>query len=188
MRLFIAINLPDEVRTQLKELQRLLRPLASTAKWVPPESIHITLKFLGEVPEKRVEQIDTALASLAWKPFTISVHSVGFFPGARSPRVLWAGMEAPTMQGLTEALDTRLEPLGFEREKRAFRPHITLARAKTSPLDKALVTASATFNERNFGSFIADRIYLVQSMLKPTGAVYSTIKKYSLEPRSSSSG
>jgi 2'-5' RNA ligase len=97
-------------------------------------------------------------------------------------------MDAPTMQGLTEALDTRLEPLGFEREKRAFRPHITLARAKTSPLDKALVTASATFNERNFGSFIADRIYLVQSMLKPTGAVYSTIKKYSLEPRSSSSG
>ena len=86
MRLFIAINLPDELRTQLKELQRVLRPLASTAKWVAPESIHITLKFLGEVPEKRVEQIDTALASLAWKPFTISVHGVGFFPGTRSPR------------------------------------------------------------------------------------------------------
>jgi len=97
-------------------------------------------------------------------------------------------MDAPTMQGLTEELDARMEPLGFEREKRAFRPHITLARAKTSRLDAALVTASATFAERKFGSFTADRINLVQSTLKPTGAVYSTIKEYSLEPRSLSTG
>ena len=188
MRLFIAIDLPNEVRTQLKELQRVLRPHASAAKWVAPESIHITLKFLGEVPEKRVHQIDAALAGLTWKPFTITVHGVGFFPGARSPRVLWAGMDAPTMQGLTEELDARMEPLGFEKEKRAFRPHITLARAKTSRLEGALVTASATFADRDFGSFTADCIYLVQSTLKPSGAAYSTIKKYSLEPRSSSSG
>jgi RNA 2',3'-cyclic 3'-phosphodiesterase len=97
MRLFIAVELPNDIRTQLTELQRVLRPLASAAKWVAPESIHITLKFLGEVPEKRVDQIDAALAGLAWKPFTIAVHSVGFFPGARSPRVFWAGMDAPTM-------------------------------------------------------------------------------------------
>jgi 2'-5' RNA ligase len=188
MRLFIAIELPNEIRTQLMELQRVLRPLATGAKWVAPESIHVTLKFLGEVPEKRVNQIDSALAGLSWKPFTIAVHGVGFFPGARSPRVFWAGMDAPTMQGLTEALDTRMEPLGFEREKRAFRPHITLARAKTSRLDAELVTASAAFAERRFGSFVADRIYLVQSTLKPSGSVYTTIKKYPLEPRSSSSG
>ena len=188
MRLFIAIELPDDIRTQLMELQRVLRPLESAAKWVAPESIHVTLKFLGEVPEKRVPQIDSALAGLSWKPFTINVHGVGFFPGARSPRVFWAGMDAPTMQGLTEALDTRMEPLGFEREKRAFRPHITLARAKTSRLNAELVTASAAFAERRFGSFVADRIYLVQSTLKPAGSVYTTLKKYSLEPRSSSSG
>jgi 2'-5' RNA ligase len=188
MRLFIAIDLPDEIRTQLMDLQRVVRPLASAAKWVAPESIHITLKFLGEVPEKRLDQIEGALAGLNWKPFTIAVHGVGFFPGARSPRIFWAGMDAPTMQGLTEELDSRMEPLGFEREKRAFRPHITLARAKTSRLDASLVTASAAFAERNFGSFVADRIHLVQSTLKPSGSVYSTLKKYSLEPRSSSSG
>jgi 2'-5' RNA ligase len=188
MRVFIAIDLPNDVRTQLKDVQRVLRPLATAAKWVSTESIHITLKFLGEVPEKRVDQIDASLASLTWKPFTIAVHGVGFFPGARSPRVFWVGMDAPTMQGLTEELDARMEPLGFESEKRAFRPHITLARAKTSRLDPALVTASATFAERNFGSFTADRINLVQSTLKPTGAVYSTIKEYLLEPRSLSPG
>jgi 2'-5' RNA ligase len=188
MRVFIAIELPNDVRTQLKDVQRVLRPLATAAKWVSPESIHITLKFLGEVPEKRVDQIDASLASLTWKPFTIAVHGVGFFPSARSPRVFWVGMDAPTMQGLTEELDARMEPLGFESEKRAFRPHITIARAKTSRLDAALVTASATFAERNFGSFTADRINLVQSTLKPTGAVYSTIKEYLLEPRSLSPG
>jgi RNA 2',3'-cyclic 3'-phosphodiesterase len=188
MRVFIAIDLPNEVRTELKELQRVLRPLAGTAKWVAPESIHITLKFLGEVPEKRLALIDEALAGLNWKPFTIAVHGVGFFPGARSPRVFWAGMDAPTMQGLTEQLDARMEPLGFEKEKRAFRPHITLARSKTSRLDSSLVTASATFAERDFGSFTADRIYLVQSTLKPSGAVYSMLKEYLLEPRSSSAG
>ena len=188
MRVFIAIDLPNEVRNRLKVLQRALRPSAGTAKWVPPESIHITLKFLGEVPEKRVVLIDEALAGLNWKPFTIAVHGVGFFPGARSPRVFWAGMDAPTMQGLTEELDARMERLGFEREKRAFRPHITLARAKTSRIDASLVTASATFAEQDFGSFITDRIYLLQSTLKPSGAVYSRLKEYLLEPRSSSAG
>jgi RNA 2',3'-cyclic 3'-phosphodiesterase len=188
MRVFIAIDLPNHVRTQLKELQRVLRPAASAAKWVAPESIHITLKFLGEVAEKRIDQIDASLAGLAWKPFTIAIHGVGFFPGARSPRIFWVGMDAPTMEGLTEELDARMERLGFEREKRAFQPHITLARAKTARLDTALVAASATFAERDFGSFTADRINLVQSTLKPSGAVYSTIKEYSLEPRSFSTG
>src|SRR5213082_56367 len=101
MRLFIAIELPSKIRKELKDMQNELRSLASTAKWVAPESIHITLKFLGEVPEKRLEEIDESLGGLSWKPFTISVHGAGFFPGARSPRVFWAGMDAPTMQGLT---------------------------------------------------------------------------------------
>ena len=186
MRIFIAIDLPNEIRKQLKDLQRKLRPLTNSSKWVAPESIHITLKFMGEVPEKKIEQIDEALAGLAWKPFTISVHGVGFFPGARSPRVFWAGMDAPTMQGLTEELDARMEPLGYEKERRAFRPHITLARAKGTRIDGDLVTASTEYAERDFGSFLADRIFLVQSTLKPTGAVYAKLKEYALAPRSTS--
>lgn len=186
MRIFIAVDLPSELRKALKELQRELKPVTDTARWVAPESIHITLKFIGEVPERRLEDIDRALEGLSWKPFTVAVRGVGFFPGTRSPRVFWAGMEAPTMEGLTEQLDTRLERLGFEKEKRAFRPHITLARARETRMDSSLVTAATNHEERDFGSFTVDRIFLFQSTLKPSGAVYSKLKEYLLEPRSPS--
>jgi 2'-5' RNA ligase len=97
-------------------------------------------------------------------------------------------MDAPTMQGLTEEIDARMERLGFEKEKRAFRPHITLARAKDTRLDNSLVAASAEYAEHNFGAFTADRICLFQSTLKPSGAVYTKRREYLLEPRSSSLG
>jgi 2'-5' RNA ligase len=180
MRVFIAVDVPNEVRKALGDVQRALRPLSTSARWVAPETIHITLKFLGEIPDKRLEDIDTALTGLTWKEFTITVRGVGFFPGMRSPRVFWAGMEAPTMKGLTEQLDTRMERFGFDKEKRAFRPHITLARAKNTRIDSSLVTAAAKYEEHDFGSFTVDRVFLFQSTLKPTGAVYDKVKEFLL--------
>ena len=180
MRVFIAVDLSNEIRNALREVQHELRPLSDSARWVAPESIHITLKFLGEVPEKRIEEIDAQLAGLSWKPFTVTVRGVGFFPGNRSPRVVWAGMEAPTMQGLAEQLDTRMERLGFEKEKRAFRPHITLARASDTRMDSSLVTAAAKFEEHEFGAFVVDRVFLFRSTLKASGAIYEKLKEYLL--------
>ena len=180
MRLFIAIDLPDELRKELTRLRTALAPSTETARWVASESIHITLRFIGEVPEKRVEEIDAALTGLTWKPFTITVRGVGFFPGTRSPRVFWAGMEAPTMQNLAEQLDSRMERLGFEKEKRAFRPHITLARARDSRIDSSLVTAASQYAEHQFGAFTVDRVFLFRSILKPSGAVYEKLKEYLL--------
>jgi RNA 2',3'-cyclic 3'-phosphodiesterase len=180
MRVFIAVDLPNEVRKALHDVQRELEPLTNSARWVAPESIHITLKFVGEIPEKRLEDIDTAVTGLTWKSFTISVRGVGFFPGKRSPRVLWAGLEAPTMQGLAEQLDARMERLGFEKEKRAFRPHVTLARAKDTRLDSTLVTAATQYEEHDFGSFTVDRVFLFMSTLQPAGAVYEKLKEYLL--------
>ena len=185
MRLFIAVDLPDEILKGLKEVQRDLRSLTETARWVAPESIHVTLKFLGEVPTKRVDSIHEALNGLSWKPFTIKVQGIGFFPGTRSPRVIWAGMEAPTMSGLAIELDARMERLGFEKERRAFRPHITLARARDNRMDSSLVKAAAKYAEHLFGSFKVDRVSLFQSALKPTGPVYNKLKEYPLKPRSS---
>src|SRR5947199_9392407 len=95
MRLFIAVDLPDEIRKGLKEVQRDLRSLTETARWVAPESIHVTLKFLGEVPIKRVDSIHAALNGLSWKPFTIKVQGIGFFTGRRSPPVIAPGLAAP---------------------------------------------------------------------------------------------
>ena len=180
MRVFIAVDIPDKVRKTLGDVQRELRPLTSSARWVAPESIHITLKFVGETPEKRLDDIDTALTGLSWKPFTITVRGVGFFPGTRSPRVFWAGMEAPTMEGLAEQLDTLMERSGFEKEKRAFRPHLTLARAKDTRIDSSLVSAAAKYEEHAFGSFSVDRVFLFKSTLKPSGAVYEKLKEYLL--------
>jgi len=180
MRVFIAVDIPDKIRKTLGDVQRELRPLTSSARWVAPESIHITLKFVGEIPEKRLDDIDTALAGLSWKPFTITVRGVGFFPGMRSPRVFWAGMEAPTMEGLAEQLDTLMERSGFEKEKRAFRPHLTLARAKDTRIDSSLVSAAAKYEEHAFGSFSVDRVFLFKSTLKPSGAVYEKLKEYLL--------
>src|SRR5215467_4464421 len=180
MRLFIAVDLPDNVRQQLGHIQQALRPLTDSARWVAPESIHITLKFLGEVPEKQIENVDSALAGLSWKPFTVTVRGVGFFPGNRSPRVFWAGLEAPTMKDMAEEVDARMERLGFDKEKRAFRPHITLARARDNRIDSSLVTASEAYQEYDFGSFVADRVFLFQSTLKSSGAVYEKLKEYLL--------
>ena len=180
MRVFIAAELPNEIRKTLGDIQRELRPLTNNARWVAPDSIHITLKFVGEVQEKRVEDIDGALAGLTWKPFTVTVRGVGFFPGTRSPRVFWAGMEAPTMPGLAEHLDARMERVGFEKEKRAFRPHITLARARNTRIDSSLITSAAQYEEHDFGSFTVDRVFLFKSTLKPSGAIYEKLKEYLL--------
>jgi 2'-5' RNA ligase len=180
MRVFVAVELPTKIQKALGDVQRKLRALTDTARWVAPESIHITLKFIGEVPEKRLEDIDAAFTGLTWKPFIITVRGVGFFPGTRSPRVFWAGMEAPTMQGLAEQLDARMERLGFEKEKRAFRPHITLARARESRIDSELVTAAAPYENQDFGSFSVDRVFLFKSTLKPSGAIYEKLKEYPL--------
>ncbi len=180
MRLFIAVDLPTELRKTLGDLQRQLRSATTKARWVAADSIHITLKFLGEVPEKRIDEIHGALSDLTWKSFPITIRGIGFFPGTRSPRVFWAGMEAPTMQELAEELDVRMERLGFEKEKRAFRPHITLARARDTRIDAALVAAAAEFENREFGSFTADRVFLFRSTLKQSGAVYEKVKEYLL--------
>jgi len=182
MRLFIAIDLPEEIRAGLAAVQRELLPTTNSARWVAADSIHLTLKFIGEVSDKQIKDIDDALAGITWKPFQVTVRGVGFFPGTRSPRVFWAGLQAPTMAGLAEKIDARMEQAGFEKEKRAFRAHVTLARAKDTRLDSALVAAAANFENHEFGSFIVDRCFLYQSELTPSGPIYTKLKEYLLNP------
>jgi 2'-5' RNA ligase len=180
MRVFIAIDLSGAVRSELAAIQEKLKLQTPSARWVAAESIHITLKFIGEVQETRVEDIEHALTGLTWRSFNVAVRGLGFFPGTRSPRVLWAGLHASSLEGLAKEIDTRLERAGFEKEKRAFRAHVTLARAKDTRLEGGLVTAVDEFQDYDFGSFTADRFCLYQSVLKPSGAVYNRLKEYPL--------
>ena len=181
MRVFIAIELPEGVRRKLGEIEKKLRPTTSSARWVSPDSIHLTLKFIGEVSEARLQDVDQALEGLTWRPFQVAVHGVGFFPGPRSPRVLWAGLTASTMEDLAREIDARMERFGFDREKRAFRPHLTLARARDARLDAQLVESAKKFEEADCGTFMVDRCFLFQSTLKPTGSVYAKLKEFVLD-------
>jgi 2'-5' RNA ligase len=181
MRVFIAVELPETIRRKLGDVERELRPWASSARWVASDSIHLTLKFIGEITEARLHEVDDGLAGLTWRPFPVVVRGVGFFPGARSPRVLWAGLTASTMENLAQEIDARMERFGYEKEKRAFRAHITLARAKNNRLDSSLVQAARKFEDAEFGNFTVDRCSLFQSTLKPSGAVYTKLKEYVLD-------
>ena len=180
MRVFIAIDIPEDIRQRLATVQEELRSGSTSARWVSPESIHLTLRFIGEIPEKRLEDIELSLAGLTWKHLAVKVRGIGFFPGARSPRVCWAGLESATMEGLASEIDSRLERAGFDRERRGFRAHVTLARAKNRPLERTLVAAAAPFVETEFGSFTADRYYLYESTLKAGGPVYTKLKEFRL--------
>jgi 2'-5' RNA ligase len=177
---FIAIDVPGEIRERLAAVQERIRVSTNSARWVAPESIHVTLKFIGEMPEKRREDIDLALRGLTWKHIRVNIHGVGFFPGTRSPRVFWAGLEAVAIEGLAKEIDSRLERAGFDRERRKFRPHLTLARAKNSHLDKGMINAAAPFTDADFGTFTVDRIFLFESTLKSGGSVYTKLQEYRL--------
>jgi 2'-5' RNA ligase len=180
MRAFLAIDVPEEIRKRLANVQDELRHSTSAARWVSPESIHLTLKFMGEIPEKRRNDVDQAMAGLKWKPFPVAVRGVGFFPGPASPRVLWAGLESSMVAGLAKEIDSRLEQEGFEREERDFRAHLTLARTKTNRLERSLVKAAEPFQQTEFGTFVPNCFYLYQSTLQPGGSLYTKLKEYPL--------
>jgi len=137
MRLFVAFDLPGEVRTALGEPIARLKPLCRAARWARPEGMHVTLKFIGHaIADGDTEKLDATRAALAAvqssEPVEIRYRGIGFFPDARRPRVVWCGVEASAnLAKLAADIESRLEPLGIPRETRAFVPHLTLARFKS---------------------------------------------------------
>ena len=138
MRLFTGLDLPPEVAGRLADLLERLRPAARIA-WSPPANLHITTKFIGEWPEERLEELRAALAGVAAgseaNPIPVHVGGLGFYPNPRAPRVFWCGMEAPGLAELAAETDAATARLGVQSEKRAFSPHLTLARIKRAGTD-----------------------------------------------------
>ncbi len=174
MRLFTALDPTPEVHEKLTALLRQLQP-AAKLRWTKPENLHLTLKFIGEWPEGRLDELKKALASVAaGAPFDVKFSGLGFFPNARSPRVFWVGIEAsPELRQLAAAVDRALEPLGIAPEKRAFAPHLTLARIQERPALGDLHRAIESLPSREFGVFSPECFYLYQSQLRPGGSVYT---------------
>jgi len=180
VRLFVAIDLPPEVIGALEALLERLRPSARIA-WSPPSNLHITTKFIGWWPDERLAEVKAALAGVPRRgPIDVAVRGLGFFPNARSPRVFWCGVEAPALAPLAADTDRATAALGIESEKRAFAPHLTLARIKEridmGPLRRAIEALPTT----DFGQFQAESFYLYQSTLRPTGSIYTKLETFPL--------
>jgi 2'-5' RNA ligase len=184
IRSFIAIDFPEETRKALEDIQKELKQCGAGVRWVKPGSIHLTLKFLGNIHPAQVEDIALAVAEEIRDdpPITLGAAGLGAFPSRRKPRVIWIGMEGE-VQRLTRIqarVENALESLGFVREKRPFRPHLTIGRVKDHRKLQALIDAMATLDMEPFNSFDADEIILYKSDLRPTGAIYTKLHRMPL--------
>jgi RNA 2',3'-cyclic 3'-phosphodiesterase len=180
MRIFVALDLPEEVRQALAQFAAGLRACCAGARWTRPEGIHVTLKFIGETKTERVESIQTALAGVH-SPHAVDLRfrGAGFFPDARRPRVFWAGVEAsPNLTELASAVEAALQPLGIPPETRPFAPHLTLARFKSEDGLAQLLKALEQSPAREFGAARATEFHLYQSILKPNGAHYLRLASF----------
>ncbi|HEX9241280.1 MAG TPA: RNA 2',3'-cyclic phosphodiesterase [Anaeromyxobacter sp.] len=184
-RLFVALELPDPVRRRLAALADELRRTAGRAgeevRWVPPANVHLTLQFLGAVPEERVPAVEGALRDAAReaRPLSLAVRGVGGFPNARRPRVLWAGLEgdlAP-LAALVAALGARLAKLGYAPEERPFSPHLTLGRAREGRGAPGLAGALAGAAQEAPAPWRATEVVLFESHLSPRGPRYEAIAR-----------
>lgn len=185
MRLFVAIDISEEVRRALAEACAELKPVAHNTRWVRPESLHLTVKFIGEQPEENLAAIRTALAAVA-KPaaFSLGMYGLYFFPEKRFPRVLATFIHGEKghseMAALAKQIDFQLSPLKIPREERAYRGHLTLARLDPRGQHDALEAALAGMMRREWGEFPVGEFHLYRSELKQGGAVYTRLASFSL--------
>ncbi|MBN1178025.1 MAG: RNA 2',3'-cyclic phosphodiesterase [Anaerolineae bacterium] len=189
VRAFIAIPLPADLREQLGRVQRKLERAVppGSVRWVRPDGIHLTLKFLGDTVTARLPEIEAALAAVARNvtPCPFAVGGLGCFPNLHSPRVVWVGVQEPAgkMALLQDAIEEVMEPFGYPREGRGFHPHLTLGRVQqgASRQEKAQIGEVVGAAELGvLGEVAADWFELIQSVLKPSGAEYTTLKVFSL--------
>ena len=192
MRTFVAVDIPEEIRQKLARFVEGVREFAPEARWVNPASLHITLKFIGEIGEERVAEVKQALAKVSGESSDVSFRGTGFFPTVKAARVFWIGVEADArLAALAARVDEALAPLGIAREERAFTPHLTLARTgsgrpqrargdRANPSFQKLQEKLAALPAPEFGTMSAREFCLYQSKLSAGGAVYTKLQKFGL--------
>jgi 2'-5' RNA ligase len=184
MRTFIAIEIPEDVKEKMAGVQGELKIGGIDASWPRPEGIHLTLKFLGEVPESRIEEIKNALvsATAGMSRFRLEVRGTGAFPNARNARVVWVGLsgELAKLSGLQAAVEESLVRIGIEREDRPFKPHLTLARIKYIRSKEAWLRALDQVKNITLPGFEVKAVSVMKSELKRTGAEYREMARVEL--------
>jgi 2'-5' RNA ligase len=179
MRIFIALDIPADVRAHLTSYMERARALATDARWARIEGLHVTLKFVGHVDDAVVERIKAALASIKAAPFEVKFAGVGFFPNPNAARVFWAGVDGGDhLARLASSIDAALEKLGFQRETKPYHPHLTLARTSSRPLRglKPLLDEPPP----QFGTMTAREFFLYQSQPQKGGSKYTKLERFVL--------
>ena len=187
MRVFIAIDIGDRIRAALGDLQKQLASKAdikkSDVKWVKPEAIHLTLKFLGEIKDEQAVDVCNITKQVAsrHKSFELDVESVGCF-GGRSARVLWVGtgQDCENLLKLQDDLEQQLALAGWPKETRKFSGHLTLCRIRNSKAGLMLAQMTEKYKDFKLGTTPADSVCVYQSQLTPKGPIYTVLGNYKL--------
>ena len=195
MRLFIALDIPDAIRDRIARFVEGISGFAPDARWAKPESLHLTLKFIGEQPDSAVDQVKQALSTIESSAPEIHFRGYGFFPTAKSARVFWIGMEASAhLATLAATIDDEMAKLGIPKEDRAFSPHLTLARGaggsgsprrnkKDGPnrIFHHLQEKLSALPTPEFGTMTPHSFFLYQSQLSPKGSKYTNLAAFDLK-------
>jgi 2'-5' RNA ligase len=184
LRCFIAIELPETLKSILSGLEEEFKKTESDIKWVNPNNIHLTLKFLGNIREEMIEKITELMRQICshYSNFTLNVRGIGVFPSLKAPRVLWVGIENnETLQALQQEIEEHMSLIGFEKESRKFTPHLTLGRFRSSIGKNAILDTIRPRKEEDFGQFSVHSISLMKSDLNPEGARYTRISEVPLK-------
>ncbi|MFO8083491.1 MAG: RNA 2',3'-cyclic phosphodiesterase [Desulfobacterales bacterium] len=180
IRTFIAIPLPKIFISWILEVQEQLKSYRFPVRWVKPENIHLTLKFLGNIPIKSIDSIAMTMDDTfcGCPPMTLFAKGLGVFPGIKKPRVIWLGLsgDIKALSGLQANLESNLEKIGFLKENRQFKSHLTLGRIKGHIEPKNLFDALRSFSEFTSEPFDTKELILYKSELKPSGASYIKLK------------
>jgi len=183
MRTFIAVELPEEIKKQIEELQAPLKKTNAFVSWVKPGNIHITLKFLGEVPEEKINEVFSACEGALKKTskFKMNLKGMGAFPDFRRPRVIWvgAGKGGEELSDMATKIEEETEKIDYPKEKRKFSPHFTIGRVKSPKnIEKLMELVKSTDFETE--DIKVNEVTVMKSQLHPTGAIYTPLKKIPL--------
>jgi 2'-5' RNA ligase len=198
MRVFVALDIDEGIRGRIAEFVEEVRALAPDVRWVTPESLHVTLKFIGERPEGVVAEIEKTLGSVTASAFEVSFRGCGFFPTVKAARVFWVGIEADArLAELAAKVEGNLAGIGIPKEERTFSPHLTLARGgarigsgsgapgrrggdRVNQRFATLQQRLAQHPAPDFGTMAAREFFLYRSKLSPKGSQYTKIARFGL--------
>ena len=185
MRVFIAVELSESIRTTIVQIQGKLRGTEDKIKWVDPSLIHLTLKFLGEIKKEKLAPVIEVTQKIAQKfsPFLMEVKGVGAFPSLSSPRVIWLGVDtgSTNLEKLASELENHLAKNGFSKEKKKWTPHLTLGRVKSLVEPRKLSGLILREKEVVGGKMEVREISVIESRLTPSGPIYTVLERINLK-------